>query len=367
MKNILFVVLFSFCFLNNSFGQAYSEQGLEKSDSLMNLEYPYILPIYGAQAYKLGYKLPYSAGVGVNYFWQNSDLIINNLQLGFNNGPKYNIDELIRFNNAQSAASGINVRPDIWLFPFLDLYLIFAQAKTSTEIGAGVWLPDTTNTWQEISAFSTKANFDATTFGIGATPTFAIKGWWVALDMNVAWSDVSALDEPVFTFVFGPRIGKTYKFSDDMNVALWFGGFRVKFTSSTTGSLNMSELFNLDDLQTKVDQGFIRVDQAQNNLDNWWSSLSPIEQQNPINKAKYETGLRTIESLGNLLTSVDGALSNAETSTVQYSLEKNLKDMWNFIIGAQFQINKHWQIRAEYGFLGSRNQFLGMLQYRFGL
>jgi hypothetical protein len=129
----------------------------------------------------------------------------------------------------------------------------------------------------------------------------------------------------------------------------------------------MSELFNLDDLQTKVDQGFIRVDQAQNNLDNWWSSLSPIEQQNPINKAKYETGLRTIESLGNLLTSVDGALSNAETSTVQYSLEKNLKDMWNFIIGAQFQINKHWQIRAEYGFLGSRNQFLGMLQYRFGL
>jgi hypothetical protein len=367
MKNILFVVLFSFCFLNNLFGQAYSEQGLEASDSLKNLEYPYILPIYGAQAYKLGYKLPYSAGVGVNYFWQNSDLIINNLQLGFNNGPKYNIDELIRFNNAQSAASGVNVRPDIWLFPFLDLYLIFAQAKTSTEIGAGVWLPDTTNTWQEISAFSTKANFDATTFGIGATPTFAIKGWWVALDMNVAWSDVSALDEPVFTFVFGPRIGKTYKFSDDMNVALWFGGFRVKFTSSTTGSLNMSELFNLDDLQTKVDQGFIRVDQAQNNLDNWWSNLSPIEQQNPINKAKYETGLRTIESLGNLLTSVDGALSNAETSTVQYSLEKNLKDMWNFIIGAQFQINKHWQIRAEYGFLGSRNQFLGMLQYRFGL
>jgi len=62
MKSILFVLLLSFCFLNNLFGQAYSEQGLEASDSLKNLEYPYILPIYGAQAFKLGYKLPYSAG-----------------------------------------------------------------------------------------------------------------------------------------------------------------------------------------------------------------------------------------------------------------------------------------------------------------
>jgi hypothetical protein len=367
MKNILFVILFSLALFNNLFGQAYSEQGLEASDSLKNLEYPYILPIYGAQAFKLGYKLPYSAGLGINYLWQNSDLIIDNLQIGFNNGPMYNLDELIRFDGAQSEASAVNLRPDIWLFPFLNIYLILAQAKTSTEINAGVWLPDTTNTWQEVSAFSTKANFDATTFGIGVTPTFAVKGWWVALDMNVAWTDVSALDDPVFTFVFGPRIGKTYKLSDDMNFAFWFGGFRVKFSSSTTGSLNLSELFESDNLQTKVDQGFIRVDEAQTNLDSWWSNLSPIEQQNPINKAKYETGQRTIETAGNLLTSVDGALSSAETSTVQYSLEKNNKDMWNFIIGGQFQLNRHWMLRAEYGFLGSRQQFIGGLQYRFGL
>ena len=47
MKNILTFVLFSLIFINNLFGQSYSEQGLEKSDSLKNLEYPYILPIYG--------------------------------------------------------------------------------------------------------------------------------------------------------------------------------------------------------------------------------------------------------------------------------------------------------------------------------
>ena len=41
--------------------------------------------------------------------------------------------------------------------------------------------------------------------------------------------------------------------------------------------------------------------------------------------------------------------------------------MWNFIIGAQFQLNKHFMWRAEYGFLGSRQQFMTGLQYRFGL
>ena len=41
--------------------------------------------------------------------------------------------------------------------------------------------------------------------------------------------------------------------------------------------------------------------------------------------------------------------------------------MWNFIIGSQFQINRSWMIRAEYGFLGSRSQFIGGLQYRFNL
>jgi hypothetical protein len=45
----------------------------------------------------------------------------------------------------------------------------------------------------------------------------------------------------------------------------------------------------------------------------------------------------------------------------------DLKDMWNFILGSQYQINKHYMIRTEFGFLASRVQFIGGLQYRFGL
>ena len=74
-----------------------------------------------------------------------------------------------------------------------------------------------------------------------------------------------------------------------------------------------------------------------------------------------------MESAGNLLNGIDGALSTAGTSTVQYSLEKAPKDMWNFILGTQYQFNRHFMLRAEGGFLGTRTQFMTSLQYRFGL
>jgi hypothetical protein len=343
-------------------------KNLELIDSLKSTDYPYALPIWGAKAAKLGFNLPYSAGIGVNYLWQRSDLVLNELMVGFNNGPKYNLDEIIRFNNAVAEASALNIRPDIWLFPFLNVYAILGKANTSTSIDAGVWIPDTANVWKEVSSLTTKANFNATVFGIGMTPTMGVGGGWLALDMNVAWTDVSALNKPVFTFVFGPRAGKTFKLKKpERNIALWAGGFRVKFSSSTEGSMNLEDVLPVDQWQIKVDEGFAKVEATQAEVDSWWNGLSPKEQNNPVNKAKYETSNRALETAGNLLTAADGAVSSAETSSVQYSLQKNLKDKWNFIIGSQFQINKHWMLRGEYGFLGSRQQFLGGLQFRFGL
>ena len=236
------------------------------------------------------------------------------------------------------------------------------KANTSTSIDAGLFIPDTANVWKQVSSLSTKANFTATVFGIGMTPTMGVGGGWLALDMNVAWTDVSALDKPVFTFVFGPRAGKTFKFKKpDRNIAFWAGGFRVKFSSSTAGSINLADVMPIDQWQSRIDNGFSKIEATQLQVDTWWNGLSSKEQNNPVNKAKYETLNRTIETAGNILTAADGAVSSASTSTVQYSLQKNLKDKWNFIVGSQFQINKSWMIRAEYGFLGSRQQFLGSI------
>lgn len=337
-------------------------------DSLKTIEYPYSLPIWGKKVAQKGYQLPYSAGVSINYFWQESSLVINNLNVGFNNGPQYNLDQVVRFNTATAAAEATNIRPDIWLLPFLNVYGILGKVNTSTAIDAGIWVPDGNNNWSEIYDFGTKANFNGTTFGLGLTPTIGIGGGWLALDMNIAWTDLAELDKPAMTFVFGPRIGKSFKLpKPESNITFWAGAFRVHLKSGTAGSLPLSDFISGGNAQAKVDQGILKVEEKQTAVDTWWNGLSPLQQANPVNATKYSTANRALDAAGSFLAAIDGALSTAESSTVQYALEKAPQDAWNFLLGAQYQYNKHFMLRAEYGFLGSRKQFLTSLQYRFGL
>ena len=373
MKQILLAAVFISLSWSLS-AQVYSNKVVgEKNealiDSIKSTDYPYVLPIWGAKAAEKGFDLPYSAGLGLNYLWQESDIIIDNLLVGFNNGPMYNLDEIVRFDGATSRASGLNFRPDIWVLPFLNIYGLFSKAQTSTHINAGVWLPDTANNWNKITSLSSTANFEATGFGFGMTPTMGVGGGWLALDMNVTWQSISALEKPVFTFVFGPRMGKSFKFKNkpQSNVAIWAGAFRLKLRSETSGSLPLGDVLPLDDLQTKVDEGLAKVENGYLAVEEWWNGLTPVEQKNPVNAAKYETANRTLNAAGNVLNSIDGALNDENTASVQYSLNKRPKNMWNFIVGTQYQINKHFMIRAEAGFLASRTQVITGLQYRFGL
>jgi len=371
-KKILMVVLCS-CACSIIFAQYTTDKVVWKKDaavidSLKTADYPYLLPIWGKKVAQKGFKLPKSAGLSVQYLWQQSDIIINNLEVGFNNGPKHNLDEIVRFDKAQTTTNGVNIRPDFWLLPFLNVYAVFAKSKTSTAINAGVWVPDS-STWNKIANIDTKENFDATTFGFGFTPTVGVGGFFLALDMNMTWSDINELEKPAFAFVFGPRLGKNITWANhpEKSLAIWAGGFRVKLNTGTSGSLSTSELFPVDEWGKKIDTGYMKVTESQQKVDTWWNSLTPVEQKNPVNIAKHETANSALEKTGQILDAASQAVTNSGNSTVQYSLDKKPKDMWNFIIGSQFQINRSWMIRAEYGFLGSRGQFIGGLQYRFNL
>ena len=95
------------------------------ADSLKHSVYPYALPIWGDKATKRGFNLPYSAGLSLQYYGQRSDLILDNVQVGFNSGPMYNLDGLIRFDKAKSSSDGIS------------------RAQRSSALGAGRLLRQT--------------------------------------------------------------------------------------------------------------------------------------------------------------------------------------------------------------------------------
>ena len=88
-----------------------------------------MLPIWGKKVVAKGYNLPKSAGISAQYLYQQSDILITDLAVGFNNGPLYPLDQIIRFNSAVATSNGVNVRPDLWVFPFLNVYGIVARSK----------------------------------------------------------------------------------------------------------------------------------------------------------------------------------------------------------------------------------------------
>lgn len=373
-KPVVFYALLLFFGLSwESFGQVFTnkevgQKNQDRIDSLKIVEYPYVLPIWGEKATNLGYSLPYSAGLSVQYFGQRSDLIIEDLMIGFNNSPMIDLDEVVRFEKAVATAEAVTVRPDIWLFPFLNIYAILGKSSASTDIGFGIWVPNGSNEFVQITSAQTKVDFSATSFGIGMTPTIGLGGGFMALDLNVAWTDVPQLSRPARTFVFGPRFGKNFRLNKpERSVAVWVGGFRVHLNSDTNGSLALSEVFPPGALGGRIDEGFQKVENAQMQVDTWWNGLSQMEQNNPINKAKYQSANNILNRASTLLVAADGAVSTIESSTVQYSMQKRPADMWNFIVGSQYQFSKHFMVRFEYGFLGSRQQVITGVQYRFGL
>jgi hypothetical protein len=340
----------------------------ELADSLKQSEYPYALPIWGEQATKAGFDLPYSAGISTQYFGQRSDLIIENLMVGFNQGEMYDMDELIRFDKAKSQSDGLSLRPDIWLFPFLNVYAILGRSSASTDVGWGMWLPDSSGNEQMVFRQDTKVDFTANTYGFGLTPTIGVGGGFLALDLNMTWTDVPQLDKPAFAFVFGPRLGKSFKLSKPGSAAtIWVGGFRFKINTGTTGSIPLTDALDEEQWISSIDQGQQQVNDLYEQTEAWWNGLSPLEQANPVNEAKYNAANAALDLAAGFLDAADRAVSTIGTSTVEYSIDKRPEDMWNFIVGGQYQLNKHWMVRAEYGFLSSRTQLIAGLQYRFGL
>lgn len=370
MRKLILCLSFCICYATIQ-SQVYSDKVLSEKrkavvDSVADDPYPYLLPIWGKKVIERGYDIPYSAGLGINYITQESDIVVNNLLVGFNNSELIPLDEYIRFPSAVANSTVINIRPDIWLFPFLNVYGIIARVDSSTEIEAVLSLPNQ-DSFEDIFEFGTKVDFAGTSTGFGITPTMGVAGGWIALDMNFTWTDIEELQDPVYTFVFGPRIGKTFYFNKpEKNLAVWVGGFRVNINNNTAGSLPFDQVFEFDgSFQQKIDNGMEAVITKQQELDDWFNSLSPPQQV--VNTPKYQALSAILGAANNFLFRLEEAGQRIADSTVQYSIDKKQANLWNFVIGAQYQFNKHLMLRAEYGFLGTRTQFIGGLQYRFRL
>ncbi|NOR88328.1 MAG: hypothetical protein GQ527_12035, partial [Bacteroidales bacterium] len=94
------------------------------TDSLKKIEYNYSFPILGQGAYSKGFDIPYPIGIMSNFILMNQSIIIDNMQLGIqadNTDIPLTPIDFIEFGENTNTSYSFTVRPDVWVFPFLNV------------------------------------------------------------------------------------------------------------------------------------------------------------------------------------------------------------------------------------------------------
>lgn len=344
-KKYFGLLLFCIAILSyNAFGQYTSKKFRSVheayTDSLKQVKYDYIFPILGQGAYSRGFDIPYPAGVMANYLWLRQNIVFENFQLGLKTDnqdiPLTPVD-FIEFGENINTTYTVNVRPDLWIFPFLNVYGIFGYGNSHMEVNLSYPVELKSVVDQKIS-----------TAGFGLMGAFGIGPLFVSVDANFTWNKPELLDKPVNVNVLGIRLGHSFVFKNKpyRNIAVWMGGQRVGMSSSTVGAIAMKDAI--------PPETWDRRDEIIDDYWSWYNSLDPIQDMEKIFVAD-----RVFTPLVERLEAADGE------SIVRYSMDKRVEDMWNGVIGLQFQLNKSLMFRTEGGIIGNRKSILLSVNYRF--
>lgn len=342
MKQYLHMVLLLLCFWAVTYrALAQAGAGMKVGphqeayrDSIMNSHYKWTFPIWGKRLSKKGFDLQYPFGVGLNPYTGSQKVSISDLTVGINGRTPVPMD-FIKFGEVKASISSVTVRPDVWIFPFMDVYAIGGATYTRTKVNV-----------VEPVQFSTEAKFNGSTWGLGTTIAGGYHGMITIIDLNHTWSFLGNIQGSVQATMFTPRVGMSFPINEahpNKSLAAWVGitGFFVGRTTEGSVSLN-----SLNPSGGKADmQGIV------DSVSAWYQGLKPAQQyvvkqvaQNVLDKIN---GLKPVDL------------------TVQYSLKKRPTSTWSMVAGAQYQLSHTWQVRAEAGFLGGRQSFLLSGNYRF--
>jgi hypothetical protein len=282
-----------------------------------------IFPLWGDAVRAKGFDLPNPYSVMFNYYYQSSDLTINNLRLQFNDRVWRNYDALIQIPKAKATGSALSVRPAIMVFPFLSFYGVFSTGATQTDVSvASPVIPQL--------AFDTVAKSGVSVLALGATFQMGYRGVFVVADFNGAVSDVDRLADLVGANILSFRLGYSKKLDENgRKLAGWVGAAGQVIDVNTEGTVRIGEVLPPIDLNC--------------------AGRFPI-----------------VDSLRQRCDALQTAL-NDPNATVSYKLDKKPKDVWNMLAGAQYAIDRNWAFRVEGSFLGSRYSVFGGVAYEFDI
>jgi len=289
------------------------------------IEWDYTFPLLGDKVAERGIKLPLPFGLGVNYAFVDQPIEISRVAVGVNDSEMVDLSNLIEFDDVNSKVHALNVRADLWLLPFLNVYIMgnyAIQAETQVSIA-------------QPFSFDVTATQPGVGGGFGGTLAGGAWGFFGTVDLNWTWNKMQKLDDPVGTQLLTPRVGKNLGTHWGIEWIFWVGAMRQRIESKTKGQIA------LNDLGADSEGGF------HDDLMNRYEGLPPSRQA-------IVRGL-----VGRLDGNDDG------DTIIRYDLHKAVKYPWNALIGTEIGLTQAWRLRAEFGFINRTQLILG-INYRFG-
>ncbi|WP_244212402.1 hypothetical protein [Buttiauxella izardii] len=285
-------------------------------------------PIWGDEARARGYSIPLPFGVNLSYMnmRQNVDvdsITFSGLKLGAHPIPSdmFNIDVA----HTRERSKSENLRLDMWVFPFLNIYGIVGYTKGSSVSNVSVDTDPSLytgidriiassvhhlNQSGDLQDIDFTLDFEGRTYGTGFTLAGGYKNWFTLVDTNYTRTDFDILDGKISAVTISPRVG--YRFdmpsiSGPSHLSVWVGAMYQDVQQEFKGSLS--------DLKMPAE-------------------LQPlIAAVNQDNEGRFD-------------------------------VKQHLSSPWNTLIGAQYELTQNFNVLTEIGF-NERNSFFIAGEYRF--
>ncbi|MCS3604312.1 hypothetical protein M2371_003552 [Buttiauxella sp. BIGb0471] len=285
-------------------------------------------PIWGDEARARGYSIPLPFGVNLSYMnmRQNVDvdsITFSGLKLGAHPIPSdmFNID----VGHTRERSKSENLRLDMWVFPFLNIYGIVGYTKGSSVSNVSVDADPSLytgidriiassvhrlNQSGDLQDIDFTLDFEGRTYGTGFTLAGGYKNWFTLVDTNYTRTDFDILDGKISAVTISPRVG--YRFdmpsiSGPSHLSVWVGAMYQDVQQEFKGSL---------------------------------------------------ADLKMPPQLQPLISAVN------KDNEGRFDVKQHLTSPWNTLIGAQYELTQNFNVLTEIGF-NERNSFFIAGEYRF--
>lgn len=215
------------------------------------------LPLCNQKHHERGNSTPKPFGISINSFYYNQEYYGTDLRLvgevEGSNGPipvTIVVDSM--YQNTSVMEFKTNIRPNIWLFPFLNIYGIigYTAGQVNPDITVTKFHVEIINEVDTISqpvdttfSITDKPVFHGPSFGAGATLALGFSSFFLIVDYNFIMSNPLQVDGNLYSHSIMPKVGILIgNKSGQLNGAFWVGAMGFYNDQFFSGEVDIRDI-----------------------------------------------------------------------------------------------------------------------------